>query len=110
MPVTVRQFRRGTDQYLVLYWTQEGRRVWTEADERWVRLAGDSHDWIGERLLGRDRAEPSGRLVVLMGTPTSGDGRVVREQALMFAGLMADALYGVCPWAALQSDTEQSAP
>lgn len=100
VPVTVREFRRGPDQHLVLYWTQEGRRVWTEADEQRAQLAGDSHDWLGERLRNRGPVVPSGRLVVLIGAPTSGDGRVVRDQTLTLAGLLASEIYRLCPWAA----------
>ena len=100
LPVTVREFRRNADRHLILYWTQEGRHVWTAADEERVKLAGDSHDWLAERLSG-DASSPSGRLVVLVGTPTSGDGQLVRAQTLAFVAQLADELHRLCPWAAL---------
>ena len=33
--------------------------MWSEADEQRVRAAGDSHDWLGERLFRRESAAPS---------------------------------------------------
>jgi EpsI family protein len=100
LPVTVREFVRGHERQLVLYWTQEGRRVWTEQDERRVQLAGDSHDWLGERLFRRETAAPPGRLVVLLGTATWGDGAAIRGQTLELAARVANELYRLCPWAA----------
>jgi EpsI family protein len=104
VPVTVREFARGPDQpssrQLILYWTQEGRRVWSEEDERRVQAAGDSHDWLGERLFRRDRVAATGRIVVLIGTPVWDDGSAIRGQTLDFAGRLADEVYRACPWAA----------
>jgi EpsI family protein len=102
IPVTVRVFARGKErQQLILYWTQEGRKVWTEDDERVAQLAGDSHDWLGERLFRRGRPEAAGRLVVLIGTQTWGDGTVIRTETLKFTRLLAAAVYDTCPWAAV---------
>src|SRR5262249_27236035 len=50
VPVTVREFARGSERQLILYWTQEGRKVWSAEEEERVRASGDSHDWLGERL------------------------------------------------------------
>jgi EpsI family protein len=100
LPVTVREFVRGSDRQLIVYWTQEGRRVWSEQDEKRVQAAGDSHDWLGERLFRRAPPAATGRLVVLMGTPVWGDGQTIRAQTLDFATRLADELYRVCPWAA----------
>lgn len=103
LPVTVREFTRpgaGSDRQLILYWTQEGRRVWSEDDERRVRAAGDSHDWLGERLFRREPAAPTGRLVVLLGTQVWGDGAMIRAQTLELATLLAREVYRLCPWAA----------
>ena len=100
VPVTSREFTRGTDRQLILYWTQEGRRVWSEDDERRVQATGDSHDWLGERLFRRAPPAATGRLVVLLGTPVWSDGGAIRKQTLEFAGRLAGEVYRVCPWAA----------
>jgi hypothetical protein len=109
IPLTVREFARDsevenplrrTSRQLILYWTQEGKRVWSEEDEKRVQAAGDSHDWLGERLFVREPVAATGRLVVLIGTPVWDDGRVIRNQTLDFASKLADEVYRTCPWAA----------
>jgi EpsI family protein len=100
LPVTVREFARGHDRQLILYWTQEGRRVWSADDERRVQAAGDSHDWLEERLFRKKGAEPTGRLMVLLGTPVWGDDAAIRTQTLELTRRFAAELYRVCPWAA----------
>jgi EpsI family protein len=101
LPITVREFAgKNTDRQLILYWTQEGRRVWTEEEEARVQAAGDSHDWLGERLFRREPTAATGRLVVLIGTPVWGDGETIRAQTLDFATRLADEVYRLCPWAA----------
>ena len=100
LPVTVREFTRGSDRQLILYWTQEGRRVWSAEDELSVQTAGDSHDWLGERLFQRNQAAATGRIVVLIGTAVWGDNSAIRTQTLDFTTRLADEVYRVCPWAA----------
>jgi EpsI family protein len=104
IPITVREFARdtdrGTNRQLILYWTQEGKRVWTEEDEKRVQAAGDSHDWLGERLFRREPLAATGRIVVLMGTLVWDDGKAIRAQTLDFAGKFAEEVYRTCPWAA----------
>ncbi|MCE9568222.1 MAG: EpsI family protein [Planctomycetes bacterium] len=108
--VTLREFNRGSeqtakpgrekDQQLILYWTQEGRRIWTEDDERQAQATGGaSHDWLGERLTRQEQRTPSGRITVLFGTQLWGDGITIRKQTLELAGGIASELYRVCPWA-----------
>ncbi len=99
IPVTVREFARGTERELVLYWTQEGRRIWSEEDEQRMRSSGDSHGWLGERLF-RKPGPPTGRIVVLLGTQAWGDGATIRSQTLELAKLIGEELYQQCPWAA----------
>jgi EpsI family protein len=100
IPITTREFEKHkTDRQLILYWTQEGRRVWTEDDERAAQIGGDSHGWLGERLFRRAPPDATGRLVVLIGTEVWGDGAENRAQTLEFAKRIADAVYDVCPWA-----------
>jgi len=104
VPVTVREFARASEAHggrqLILYWTQEGKRVWSEEDERRVQAAGDSHDWLGERLFRREPPAATGRLVVLIGTPVWDDGRSIRVQTIDFAAHFASEVYRLCPWAA----------
>jgi len=108
IPVTMREFARTSagraDRQLILYWTQEGQRVWSEEDERRVQAAGDSHDWLGERLFRRELPAATGRLVVLIGTPLWDDGKAIRAQTLGFAAELAEEVYLVCPWAAPPSN------
>jgi EpsI family protein len=104
VPVTVREFARASETHggrqLILYWTQEGKRVWSEDDERRVQAAGDSHDWLGERLFRREPVAATGRLVVLIGTPVWDEGSSIRAQTLEFASGFAEEIYRLCPWAA----------
>lgn len=100
VPVTLREFTQGDSKQLILYWTQEGRRVWTEEDERRVQSVGDSHDWLGERLFRRETVGATGRIVVLLGTTVWGDGAIIRTQTLRFAADLAREVYRLCPWAA----------
>jgi len=110
IPVTLREFNRGNDQsakpgrekdqQLILYWTQEGRRIWTEDDERQAQATGGaSHEWLGERLTRQEQRASTGRIVVLLGTQLWGDGATIRKQTLELAGKIARELYHVCPWA-----------
>jgi EpsI family protein len=100
VPITVREFTQKSHRQLVMYWTQEGRRVWSADDESRVQATGDSHDWLGERLFRRDPPAATGRLVVLLGTPIWGDGTTIRAQTLDLARQLAEEVYRVCPWAA----------
>jgi EpsI family protein len=104
LPVTVREFtrqsERGSQRHLILYWTQEGRRVWSADDEKRVQAAGDSHDWLGERLFRREQVTATGRLVVLIGTPVWSYAAPIRKQTLAFTAMLAEEVYRVCPWAA----------
>ena len=99
LPITVREFARGTQRQLVLYWTQEGRRVWTEEDERRAEYEAFSHEILLERLVNPSKP-PGGRLTVLIGTQTWGDGMEVKARTLELSGRVADELYRLCPWAA----------
>ena len=74
--------------------------MWSEEEESRVRAAGDSHDWLGERLFRREPPAATGRLVVLLGTAVWGDGQTIRDQTLDLARGLAEEIYRVCPWAA----------
>ena len=100
VPITVREFSRESGgrshRQLILYWTQEGRASGRRRTKR-VQAAGDSHDWLGERLFRREPPALTGRIVVLIGTPTWADGKAIREQTLDFSAKLADEVYRVCP-------------
>ncbi len=98
LPVTAREFSHGKERQLVLYWTQEGSRVWTEEDEKKAQRDAFSHLFLFERLWTKPPT-PTGRLVVLVGTSTWGDGAIVRERMVELTRLLADEVYRVCPWA-----------
>jgi exosortase len=108
VPVTARAFRQGKHQQLVLYWTQEGRRVWTEADERaavndMLYSPVREHGWVSDllRVGGRERGP---RLVVVVVAPAADDR--ARKEVARLTRAVADELYRVCPWAAPEPKAE----
>ncbi len=100
LPATAREFRRGDrDTQFVLYWTQEGNRIWTEADEQAAqRETGflTRPEWFKDALLGRT-TQPAGRLVVLVGTGSSAP--LAKAETLRMARDLASEVYALCPWA-----------
>jgi EpsI family protein len=101
---TAREFRHGVDRQVVLYWTQEGRTVWTDADENDAKAnllisSFSGHQWVG-RLLGAT-TDAGPRLQAVLVVP--GWGPATRRQAAEVARLVAGALYAACPWAAPES-------
>ena len=100
IPATARDLARGErESQFVLYWTQEGNRIWNEADE----LAAQKEtgfltqpDWLDDALAGRS-AQPVGRLVVLLGT--DGTSPLTQTEMLRFGRDLAGELHVLCPWA-----------
>ena len=99
IPATVREFERDGSSQFVLYWTQEGNRIWDETDE----LAAQKEtgfltrpEWFDDALSGR-MTQPTGRLVVLIGT--GGNSPLDRSAATEFARRLAEEIHGICPWA-----------
>jgi EpsI family protein len=102
VPVTAREFRQGHERMVVLYWTQEGRRVWTDTDERaaesdMLSSSWHGHKWVGD-LLGARTEAPGPRLTVVVVVPDAGES--ARREAAVLTGLIAGEVYRVCPWAA----------
>jgi exosortase len=107
IPATVREFQRdilngkAREYQYVLYWTQEGSRVWDDRDEHNALSGGfgfffDPKMWFREE--SRDEAVASnGRLVVLVCSP--GTDPASTRDALKFTRLFCDELYRICPWA-----------
>jgi len=60
----------------------------------------DAHGGDLGKLTVREQVTQTGRIVVLHGTQTWGDGKTIRRQTLELAGQIAEELYRVCPWAA----------
>jgi EpsI family protein len=100
VPVTCRVLSGDHGKLFVQYWTQEGRQVWGEAEERaasrglGVRGVIDRIDRLFHGVSG---PPPEGRLVILIGTEDASDWG--RAEATAFAKRLADAVYTLCPWA-----------
>ena len=99
IPATAREYERDGSAQFVLYWTQEGNRIWDESDE----LAAQKEtgfltrpEWFDDALSGR-MTQPTGRLVVLIGT--SGITPLDRREATEFARRLAEEIHTICPWA-----------
>jgi len=97
---TGREFCDGPGRQVVVSWTQEGRRVWGDADERAAAddILGSSvagHRWAA-RLLGAT-VNPGPRLQVVV--VVIGGGPTGRRDAGELSRLVAAELYRVCPWA-----------
>jgi EpsI family protein len=99
LTVTERLFARGSQKYMIWYWTQEGRQVWSEADERRVQLLGDSHEWVLERLWYKHQPQVRGRLTIWVGTPLWGPRPSLEAASYEFLRHLAEHLYQLCPWA-----------
>lgn len=102
IPLSFRQFTNKRGDKMIVYWTQEGRRLWTpEHEARAASFLFPIH-WMWERFGGgRPEGELDDRLVVLMGMPV-GQGAFAEAQKatlLKLAGLVADEVYSLCPWA-----------
>ena len=93
---TAREFHRGVhDRQFVLYWTQEGNRIWNDADE----LAAQNEsgvEWFAGAL-SNNRKHSTGRLVVLVGT--DGTSPLAQSETARFCRELAGQLYTLCPWA-----------
>ena len=95
---TAREFRQGSERQVVVSWTQEGRHIWTEADEAAAR--GDvlsagvgEHRWVGRLLGATTDGGPRLQVVVVV------RGAGARRDAAAVSRLVAAELYRVCPWA-----------
>ena len=100
-----RDFANGPDRTVVVSWTQEGRHVWTDADED--RAAGrgvlDGENFsVASLLLPTEAGHPS-RLTVMVAVPAGGSG--AHADAVDLAGRLAAEVYRLCPWAAPAPNT-----
>jgi EpsI family protein len=99
VPLTYREFARGKDRQIVIYWTQEGRRIWTEADERDAISPVFPLKWIVRRLDRPGRDECDDRLAVLVGMDTWDGAKFGRAELLELMRKLAGAVFQTCPWA-----------
>ena len=99
IPTTAREFERDGSSQFVLYWTQEGNRIWDESDELVAQKETGfltRPEWFDDALSGR-MTQPTGRLVVLIGT--GGNTPLDRREATEFARRLAEEIHSLCPWA-----------
>lgn len=101
IPVTAREFHQGRERQIVFYWTQEGRRIWTDDDERaaerqMLASSWHGHKWVGD-LLGVKTEKVGARLQVVVIIPAV--GTTARKDAAAVTRLIAEELYRTCPWA-----------
>jgi exosortase len=99
VPLTYREFARGKDRQIVVYWTQEGRHIWTEADERDAISPVFPLKWIARRFDRPDRDECDDRLAVLVGMDTWDGAKFGRAELLELTRRLAGAVFQTCPWA-----------
>jgi exosortase len=98
-PVTARMLENGSQPLLAFYYTQEGSRVWTEADERraMLQLGGFAslREWAANSFQTEEpHREP--RVVVLLGTRAVD---ATTEQSLRrFLHHWPIRIGEVCPW------------
>jgi hypothetical protein len=101
VPVLAREYAHDGQKQVVLYWTQEGPRVWSEADEQAAQRdvltsSNVGHLWSLD-LFGLRQSHDDPRLVVVVVIPDGGPA--ARREAGELCRLLAAELYDLCPWA-----------
>lgn len=99
VPVTFREFTRGSDAQIVGYWTQEGRHFWTEADEAEARSPFFPIRWLIRRANGERPGGSDDRLTVLVAMPALGTSLSTRAKTQDVMRHIMDEVYDACPWA-----------
>jgi hypothetical protein len=99
LPVTFRYYEKGRENMSLAYWTQEGRKVWTDADEAAAFSFQYPFLWVRERLTPRPAGDLDDRLVVWCYAQWWASKPGGKDRFLRFVGALADDLYRVCPWA-----------
>jgi len=102
LPLTARKFDITNGQHFILYWTQDGRRVWDEGAEadaagHGARRSESGTAWVAD-LLRPPAARPPGRLTVVLVSRHVGPS--AEKEMSDLARRLADEVYAVCPWAA----------
>jgi exosortase len=102
IPVTYREAQRDGNTMLIGYWTQEGRRLWTAANEARAKSFLMPILWTMERLnTSRSEDDSDDRLQVYMSLNVmKGRNREMQKAAILeMCALVADELYSRFPWA-----------
>lgn len=97
LPVSVRQFARGSHRQIVYYWSQNANVLMPDGQELMENVS--EYAWLASMLRGRQSMEQVARLSILIGTDLVGSPE---QQELTLDGLvgpLADAIYSACPWA-----------
>jgi len=95
-----RSLARGPEKLTVLYWTQEGSRVWNAADEEQAMSQLGGLRGLQQSIMqlfdspATSAREP--RLVVLIGS--SAAGSQIQRNLVQLAELLAPELERICPW------------
>lgn len=105
LPAMGREFRQGGERQVIVSWTQEGSRVWTEADEQaaaadLMATSWAGHRWVGD-LLGATVAAPRISVVVVIPAARPASRVDARDLATRIAAEVAR----LCPWAAVTSSS-----
>ncbi|CAN5347476.1 hypothetical protein BH11PLA2_BH11PLA2_41230 [soil metagenome] len=102
IPLTYRKIERDGNQMIIVYWTQEGRRLWTDREEAIAKSFFFPLVWTTERLQqGRRDDDSDDRLQAYMSLPLMKHRSEEVQKAALFelAALVADEMYKLCPWA-----------
>jgi EpsI family protein len=97
LPITRREFHRERDRQMILYWSQRGHRVLTEAAEA-DELYG-YQSWVTVLLTDSGRWEDTACLAVLVGADFNGSPEPTEKMLQDFCAALATDLYRTCPWA-----------
>ena len=112
LPVTVRRFEVTRGQNFLLYWTQDGKRVWDEKVEAMAGGQGltefsSSNSWVSD-LLSPPANRPPGRLTVVL--VSRHVGPTAERDMNELARRLADELYALCPWASPPHPAGEQSP
>jgi EpsI family protein len=102
LPVTRRRFRQGRQQQMLMYWSQKGTHVLTDASEADELFSYSA--WVNALLRGGGPWEKSACFAVLVGTDYSGAPEPTERILQDFCGELAADLYRICPWAKPKDD------
>jgi EpsI family protein len=105
LKVIIRHFTRGPETKIVTYWTQEGKKVFSDDDEATVDKDGPGHHWVKDRLVEHP-PEMSSRLSVLIVTDQVGSVDRVEKMMNEFARQLAQHVFEACPWADMKRPGE----
>lgn len=112
LPVITRRFDMAGGQNHIVFWTQDGRRVWDDNTEAEIAagtssLGADSTNWVSD-LLHPPTDRPPGRLTVVLATRHVGP--TAEREVTELARRLGNELYALCPWAAPPHPVSEESP